>query len=108
TREDDIGHGDVKKFVELFNSERFWEAHAEIEPLWRKSRDTTLQALILICAAFIKIQEGLPDKFVLLAEEARRLLEEVPPRLGCIDLDKLREDLAASMMSKRPFKIACL
>ncbi|MEL9989782.1 MAG: DUF309 domain-containing protein [Thermoproteus sp.] len=108
TIEENIGRGDIRRFVDLFNSERFWEAHAEIEPLWRKNGDVALQALILICAAFIKIQEGLPDKFVRLAEEARRLLEEAPPRVGCIDLNRLREDLATSIMSKRPFKIACL
>lgn len=108
TNEDSLGGGDIAKFVDLFNAERFWEAHAEVEPIWRKNGDKTVQALILISAAFIKIQEGLPDKFVLLAREALELLKEAPPRLGCIDMARLREELSKSLTSRSPFKITCL
>lgn len=108
TDEGSLGGGDLARFVDLFNAERFWEAHAELEPLWRKSGDKIVQALILVSAAFIKIQEGLPDKFVALAEEALELLKVAPPRLGCIDLNKFKEDLSKSLVSRTPFKITCL
>jgi predicted metal-dependent hydrolase len=107
TDEDSLGSGDIGRFVELFNSERFWEAHAEIEPAWRRSGDRALQGLILMSAAFVKLQEGAPDKFVLLAQEALELLEGAPQRIGCIDVPKLREQLAKSLVSRSPFAIAC-
>jgi len=107
TNEDALGSGDIGRFVALFNSERFWEAHAEIEPAWRRSGDRSLQGLILMSAAFVKLQEGAPDKFVLLAGETLRLLEDAPERIGCIDIPKLREQLARSLVSKSPFSIAC-
>ncbi len=108
TDEASLGGGDITRFADLFNAERFWEAHAELEPIWRTTGDRTIQALILISAAFIKIQEGSPDKFVVLAKEALELLEGAPPRLGCIDLAKLKEDLSRSLISRAPFRIACL
>lgn len=107
TNEESVGRGDVRAFAEKFNSERFWEAHAEIEVLWRRNRDPALQALILAAAAFIKLQEGAPDKFVLLAQEALRLLGNGPDRIGCVDLREFRASLERSIASRKPFKVIC-
>ncbi|MFB6489773.1 MAG: DUF309 domain-containing protein [Thermoproteus sp. AZ2] len=107
TSEESVGRGDIRAFAEKFNSERFWEAHAEIEALWRRGRDPVLQALILAAAAFIKLQEGAPDKFVLLAQEALRLLERAPDRIDCVDLREFKASLERSIASRRPFKVIC-
>lgn len=106
TNEERIGSGDIARFVQLFNEERFWEAHAELEPLWRKSRDGRLQGLIILAAAYVKLQEGAADKFVFLASEALKLLEG-GRAIGCINIDALRESVERSLETRRPFKIIC-
>ncbi len=48
----------------LFNEERYWEAHEILESIWRESNGyekSTLQGIILICAAFVHMQKGEDD-----------------------------------------------
>jgi hypothetical protein len=48
----------------LFNEERYWEAHEVLESIWRESNGyekSTLQGIILICAAFVHMQKGEDD-----------------------------------------------
>jgi uncharacterized protein len=50
----------VAEAVSLFNAERFWEAHEVLETLWRAASGEEkglLQALILVCAAFVHVQK---------------------------------------------------
>lgn len=107
TDEERPGSGDFRKFAERFNAERFWEAHAELEPVWRRSRDVAIQALIMASAAFVKLQENAPDKFVFLANESLKLLEGAPARIGCIDVKTFKKRLAEAVLAKRTFKIEC-
>ncbi|ABL87541.1 protein of unknown function DUF309 [Pyrobaculum islandicum DSM 4184] len=97
--------GDVEKYVELFNKERFWEAHNVLEGVWRKTREPTLQGLIMLAASFVKLQEGQLDKFERLIKEAIQLLEK---DVGCIKIRKLRKKVEKALVEKKPFKIECL
>lgn len=40
-----------RRFVALFNSERFWEAHEVLERVWRIDRNELIQGLIVLAAA---------------------------------------------------------
>jgi predicted metal-dependent hydrolase len=100
---EDVGDG-VERYVDLFNKERFWEAHNALEGLWRKTRNTTLQGLIMLAAAFVKLQEGQPDKFEKMLKEALHLLKE---DVGCIRMERLLEKAEKALLEKRPFKIEC-
>jgi predicted metal-dependent hydrolase len=100
---EDVGGG-VERYVDLFNRERFWEAHNALEGLWRKTRNTTLQGLIMLAAAFVKLQEGQPDKFERMLKEALHLLKE---DVGCIKMERLLEKAEKALLEKRPFKIEC-
>lgn len=101
---EDVGGG-VERYVDLFNRERFWEAHNALEGLWRKTRNATLQGLIMLAAAFVKLQEGQPDKFERMLKEALHLLKE---DVGCIKMERLLEKAEKALLEKRPFKIECL
>ncbi len=101
---EDVGGG-VERYVDLFNRERFWEAHNALEGLWRKTRNATLQGLIMLAAAFVKLQEGRPDKFERMLKEALYLLKE---DVGCIKVKQLLEKAEKALLEKRPFKIECL
>ncbi len=51
----------LKHAKELFNAERYWEAHEMLEGLWKKSsgeEKDILQGLILVCAAFVHAQKA--------------------------------------------------
>ena len=95
----------VEAYVDLFNQERFWEAHGALETLWRRSGDRNAQGLILVAAAFIKIQENKENEFVIIAKRALEMLKGA--NYFCIDLDEVRKKLSSSLESKKPFKIEC-
>jgi predicted metal-dependent hydrolase len=95
----------VVRYAELFNEERFWEAHGVMEILWRSSNNRIAQGLILAAASMIKIQENRAREF---RELATRALEMLPGgRFFCIDLEDLRRKLLESLRSPGPFKISC-
>lgn len=95
----------VRIYIDLFNQERFWEAHGALEPLWRRSGDRNAQGLILVAAAFTKIQENRVQEFALIAGKALEMLGE--GRYFCIDLSDVKRKLAASLESGGLFKIEC-
>ncbi len=94
----------VDRYVQLFNQERFWEAHNALETLWRSSRSPTLQGLILLAAAYVKLQEGNLDKFETLLREAVELIRE---DVGCVKSIEIKTAAARALLEKKPFKI-CL
>jgi predicted metal-dependent hydrolase len=49
----------LDRFVDLFNAGRFFAAHEELEAVWReRDGDPFLQGLIILAAAFVKLQRG--------------------------------------------------
>jgi len=72
-----------------------------LEGLWRKTRNATLQGLIMLAAAFVKLQEGQPDKFERMLKEALHLLKE---DVGCIKMGRLLEKAEKALLEKRPFQ----
>ncbi len=95
-----------RAFVDLFNEERFWEAHEVLEPTWRVSRDTNVQGLIVAAAAFVKIQENYIESFLRLAKRALGMI--VVNQVDCIDALGFREGLMASLSTFKPFKARCI
>ncbi len=49
---------------ELFNAERYWEAHEVLEGIWKESNGDekeVIQGIILLAAAFVHLQRGEED-----------------------------------------------
>ncbi len=93
----------IGKYVELFNEERFWEAHEVLEEVWRVNRDEGLRGLIVLAAAFVKLQEDEPGSFQLLINDARRLImrNEIPR----MNKENLLRKIDNALTTMKPFKI---
>ncbi|MEM1597600.1 MAG: DUF309 domain-containing protein [Pyrobaculum sp.] len=100
---EDVGGG-VGQFVRRFNEERFWEAHNALEGAWRATRNPTLQGLIMLAAAFVKLQEGAPEKFEKMLKEAMDLITE---DVNCIKASYIKKMAERALLLRQPFKIEC-
>lgn len=94
----------LDKYVELFNAERFWEAHGALERAWRTTGDPALQGLIMLAAAFVKLQENRVDRF---RELLRKALAMVDRDVGCIKAAELKRLAEEALASMKPFKVPC-
>ncbi|BDR92620.1 hypothetical protein Vsou_17130 [Vulcanisaeta souniana JCM 11219] len=90
-------------FVRLFNAERFWEAHEVLEDVWRRNRDEGIRGLIILAAAFVKIQENNLEAFKRLMIRARELIakNEIP----YINRERLLRKIDNALLITKPFKI---
>ncbi|WP_066795854.1 DUF309 domain-containing protein [Caldivirga sp. MU80] len=95
-----------RAYVDLFNGERFWEAHEALEPIWRVGRDVNVQGLIVAAAAFVKLQEGYIEPFLRLANRALSML--TASAVDCIDLVSFRAGLKDALGVMRPFRARCI
>ena len=95
-------HDALFKYVELFNKERFWEAHEVLEEVWRLNRDKGLQGLIMLAAAFVKLQENNPRAFTELMMRAKDLIKNsnIP-----INKKSLLKRIDNALRSQKPFRI---
>ncbi len=93
----------MRRYVELFNEERFWEAHEVLEGVWRRSRDEGLRGLIILAAAFVKIQENNPEAFKRLITRAKELImsNEIP----WINRENILRKIDSALTTMKPFKI---
>jgi predicted metal-dependent hydrolase len=74
-------------FVADFNAGRFFEAHEDLEPLWRqRGRSPLLQGLILFAAAWVKVQRGNRRGARRHLEATLRYLEPLGPAAEGIDI----------------------
>ena len=54
----------IARAVQLFNDERYWEAHEVLEYLWKNATGVEreiLNGIILVAAAFVHDEKGEPD-----------------------------------------------
>ncbi len=93
----------IKKYIELFNEERFWEAHEILEKIWRKNKDEGIQGLIILAAAFVKIQENNPEAFKRLITRAKELVTK--NQIPYINKEKLLRKVDSALLIMKPFKI---
>ena len=93
----------ITKYVELFNRERFWEAHEVLEKIWRRNRDEGIRGLIILAAAFVKTQENNPGAFRRLMATAKELImnNEIP----WINKESILRKIDYALATMRPFKI---
>ncbi len=93
----------IKLYIQLFNEERFWEAHIVLESIWRRSRDPRIQALIKLAASHVKIQENKPEYARRLAMESLEMMD--PVKLSCLDLKEVMGDIEVFVENLKPIKL---
>jgi len=60
--------------IQLFNEERFWEAHEALEQAWHKAKGVerdAIQSMILTAAAFVHYQKGEEEICLSIMKRAR-------------------------------------
>ena len=79
----------LRRFVELFNDEQFWESHEVLELPWRENRSEFYHGLILLASAFVHAQRGNRHGVVAQARKAAAALEAFRPTYLGLDVDEL-------------------
>jgi predicted metal-dependent hydrolase len=93
-------------FVQLFNEEKFFEAHEELEILWRQEKGEArdfYQGLIQIAAAFVHIQKDTPEGAQKLYQTASRYLKAYPPFYFSLNLQNLLQEVRISIFTREKF-----
>jgi uncharacterized protein len=70
----------IERAIQLFNDERYWEAHETLEYLWKNATGTEreiLNGIILVAAAFVHDEKDEPDVCISILRRARKKLDPV-------------------------------
>ena len=69
----------IERAVQLFNDERYWEAHEALEYIWKNTaagiEREILNGIILVAAAFVHDEKDEPDICIPILRRARKKLE---------------------------------
>ena len=68
----------IARAVQLFNDERYWEAHEVLEYLWKNSKGVEreiLNGIILVAAAFVHDEKDESDVCISILRRARKKLD---------------------------------
>ena len=91
----------IRYAIELFNDERYWEAHEVLEGVWKESNGdekSVVQGVILIAAAFVHMQKEEDD--IAYAILKRALPKLVLDNYYGIDIAKIRDKVKHIIDSK--------
>jgi len=86
--------------IQLFNKEKFWEAHESWEKVWLRHPEDGrifLQGLIQLAAAYHQFQKKIHRGFVAHLRHAQERLVLFPKNFLSIDVDLLRKSITQSL-----------
>lgn len=87
----------IMRAVQLFNDERYWEAHESLEYVWKNATGTEkeiLNGIILVAAAFVHHEKDEVDICVSILNRAKRKLEQTSDEYYGINIVKVVEMLS--------------
>lgn len=90
----------IARAVQLFNDERYWEAHEVLEYLWKNAtgiEKEILNGIILVAAAFVHDEKGEPNVCISILRRARKKLD---PASGSNDYHGINTNRIADMISE--------
>ncbi len=95
---------------DLFNDERFWETHEEVEALWKTKKDAEkemLQGFILVAVAFVHLQKSEVEICLSVLKRAFKKLNVPIHRYEGLNIDLIREDIQEILKTGTPviFKV---
>jgi len=98
------GEENLREGVDLFNEERFWEAHEVLEEVWHPAtgadRDI-IQGLILTAAALVHYQKNEKTVCISILGRAREKLG-AHDHFNSVDIERLRADIAQILKDSTP------
>ncbi|MFL6513144.1 MAG: DUF309 domain-containing protein, partial [Nitrososphaera sp.] len=87
----------IERAVQLFNEERYWEAHEVLEQVWKSATGTEkqiLNAIILVAAAFVHDEKNEQDICISILQRARRKLEGSTGKYYGIDISRVQDRIS--------------
>jgi hypothetical protein len=87
----------IMRAVQLFNDERYWEAHEALEHVWKNATGTEkeiLNGIILVAAAFVHDEKDEQDICISILQRAKRKLDRTSDKYYGIDIIKIVEFLS--------------
>lgn len=84
----------IARAVELFNDERYWEAHEVLEYLWKNATGVEremLNGIILVAAAFVHDEKNEPDVCISILRRARKKLDQASGNYHGININKIAD-----------------
>ena len=95
---------------ELFNDQRFWETHEEVEALWKTKageEKEMLQGFILVAVAFVHLQKNEENLCLSILKRALKKLEVPIHEYEGLNVDLVRERVREVLKTGNPiiFKV---
>ncbi len=87
----------IKRAVQLFNDERYWEAHEALEYVWKNATGTEkeiLNGIILVAAAFVHDEKDEQDICISILQRAKKKLDQTSDKYYEIDITQIVEMLS--------------
>ena len=84
----------LKRAVELFNDEKYWEAHEGLEYVWKHAtgiEKDILNGIILVTAAFVHDEKGEQDVCISILRRARKKLDRASGNYYGIDTNRIAD-----------------
>lgn len=94
------------EFIELFNRQKFFEAHEILEALWKEIKGPDLdflKGLIQIAAAFVHVQKGTFGGALQLFKTASAYLQKYPSLYKGINTHNLLSAVGESLSAGKGF-----
>ena len=92
----------IELAVQLFNDERYWEAHEVLEQVWKNATGTEkeiLNGIILVAAAFVHDEKNEQDICVSILQRARKKLEGATGKYYGIDISVIQDRISEIITS---------
>jgi uncharacterized protein len=84
----------LKRAVDLFNDEKYWEAHEGLEYVWKNTigiEKEILNGIILVAAAFVHDEKGEQDVCISILQRARKKLDRTNGDYYGIDTNRIAD-----------------
>lgn len=84
----------IKRAVQLFNDERYWEAHEVLEYVWKNAtgiEKEILNGIILVAAAFVHDEKDEPHVCISILRRARKKLDRASGMYHGIDTNRIAD-----------------
>ncbi len=94
----------IKRAAQLFNDERYWEAHEGLEYVWRSStgiEKEILNGIILVAAAFVHDEKDEQDVCISILQRARKKLDKASGIYHGIDTSRIVERISEIIKTGR-------
>jgi hypothetical protein len=84
----------IARAVQLFNDERYWEAHEALEYVWKNATGIEreiLNGIILVAAAFVHDEKNEPDVCISILRRARKKLDPASGNYHGINTNRIAD-----------------